>query len=115
VTRCVKASPPKGGEGLRAVKLIRLDVAAEVHQRFDRFGYERGCLLRVGEGVGAGLRRFRVPGADREHFSLDDARVAVVDGSQDRDRTPSFFAWRTKSSRASAVPDSGSFTKQALR
>src|SRR5207237_355991 len=78
---------PKSYLWLRGA-LLGLDVAAEVHQRFDRLGDECRGLLGVCEGIGAGLHRLRVARAHREHLGLDDARVPVVDGSQDGDRAP---------------------------
>src|SRR5881409_1107227 len=70
---------------LRAA-LLGLDVAAEVHQRLDGFGDERGRLARVGERVRTGADRRRARRSVREDLRLDDARLAVVDRTHDRDR-----------------------------
>ncbi len=63
--------------------LFGVDVAAEIHQRLDRFGDERGRLVRVRERVRAGLDRIALR---RIHLGLDHARVAVVDRAQACDR-----------------------------
>ena len=62
--------------------LLRVYVAAEDHERLDRFGDERRCLLRVREGVRPRSGGGCIPRAGRIHLRLDDARIAVVNGSQ---------------------------------
>src|SRR5688572_14170485 len=65
--------------------LVGGDVAAEVHQRLDRFRDERGCLRGVRERVRARLQRARA-GARGIDLGLDDDGVAVVDRAEDGDR-----------------------------
>src|SRR2546430_8243125 len=74
------------GLGATSRGLLGLDVAAEVHQRLDGFGDERGRLARVGERVRTGADRRRARRSVREDLRLDDARLAVVDRTHDRDR-----------------------------
>src|SRR5437764_2563893 len=59
--------------------LLRLDVAAQVHQGLDGFGHEGGRLARVREGVRPRAHGCGARGALGIDLRLDDARVAVVD------------------------------------
>jgi len=61
---------------------VGVDVAAEIHQALDSFGDERRRLRGIGERVRPRLHR-ALPTL-RVHLGLDDARAAVVDGSQNR-------------------------------
>src|SRR5437764_4359246 len=67
-------------------RLLRLDVAAEVHQRLDRLRHERRRLVGVSERVRPGPERSRRRRSQRVDLGLDDARVTVVEGAHDRDR-----------------------------
>ena len=75
--------------------LLGMDVAAEHHEGLDRFSHECRGLVDVGEGVGPRPRGFGATAAGRIHLGLDDARVAVVDRTEDRYRA----------SVAAGVPD----------
>src|SRR5581483_355796 len=69
--------------GLSVGGLLGQDVAAEVHERLDRFCYERRGVVRVGERVRAGGDRAAVARID---LRLDHAGASVVDRAQARDR-----------------------------
>src|SRR3954452_5306974 len=71
--------------GLTPCGLLGLDVAAEVHERLDRFDGERRRLPRVRELERAGLLRGRIAVAVVD-VALDGDADAVVDRAQDRDR-----------------------------
>ena len=75
--------------------LLRMYVAAEDHQGLNRFGHEGCRLMHVGEGVGPRSGRLRATAAGRIDLGLDHARVAAVDGAEDRHRA----------SVAASVPD----------
>ena len=64
--------------------LLRMYVTAEDHERLDRFGHECRRLVDVGKGVGAGPGGLSAVAAGRIDLRLDDARVAVVDRTEDR-------------------------------
>src|SRR5437764_10522463 len=71
-------------EGGTKRTLLRVDVAAEVHERLNRFGHERRGLACIRERVRPRPDRgFR---AGLKDLRLADARVAVVDRPQDGDR-----------------------------
>src|SRR6185312_3884370 len=65
--------------------LLRVHVAAEHHQRLDRLGHERCGLVYVRERVWPRPAGLGAASAGRIHLGLDDARVAVVDGAENRD------------------------------
>src|SRR6266550_512055 len=74
---------------------LRMYVAAEHHEGLDRFSHECRRLVDVGECVGPGPRGLGATAAGRIDLGLDDTRVAVVDGAEDRHRA----------SVAAGVPD----------
>ena len=65
------------GARRRTRALLGVDVAAEIHQRLDRFGDEGRRLRGVGEGVRAGADRFVRAGGEDLRFHR--ARRAVVE------------------------------------
>src|SRR6476619_1517641 len=83
------ASAAKATTAMRraGLTLLSVHVAAEHHERLDGFGHEGGRLVGVRERVGAGPRRLGAAATGRIDLGLDDARVAVVDGAENRDRT----------------------------
>src|SRR5436190_22823678 len=86
VTFEMSSATRAGGIARTSEALLGAHVAAEHHQRLDRFGHERRRLVRVREGVRAGPRRLGAAAAGGVDLSFDDARVAVVDGAENRDR-----------------------------
>src|SRR5439155_3861609 len=74
---------------------LGMNVAAENHEGLDRFSHECSRLVDVGECVRPGPRGLGATAAGRIDLGLDDARVAVVDRTEDRYRA----------SVAAGVPD----------
>src|SRR5437016_10568763 len=66
--------------------LLGMDVATEDHESLDRFRHECRRLVDVGKRVGPGAGRLGATAAGRIHLGLDDAGVAVVDGTKNRYR-----------------------------
>ena len=66
--------------------LLGVNVAAQNHEGLDRFRHECRRLVDVGEGVRPGPRGFGAAPSGRVDLGLDDAGVAVVDGTEDRYR-----------------------------
>ena len=66
--------------------LLGVNVAAQNHEGLDRFRHECRRLVDVGEGVRPGPRGFGATASGRVDLGLDDAGVAVVDGTEDRYR-----------------------------
>src|SRR2546423_5597506 len=102
VTFEMSSATRAGGIARTREALLGVHVAAEHHQRLDRFGHERRRLVRVREGVRAGPRRLGAATTGGGDLSFDDARVAVVGGAKNRDRAavPAGVAGEELSSRA---------------
>src|SRR5256885_5837540 len=86
VTSEMSSAKRAGGIARTREALLGVHVAAEHHQRLDRFGHERRRLVRVREGGRTRPRPLGAATTGGGDLSFDDARVALVDGAGRRDR-----------------------------
>src|SRR5438270_4073082 len=80
------SSRPTRARIARSSVLLRVNVAAEHHQRLDGLGHEGRRLVHIGNRVRPRPRWLCAAAAGGIDLRLDHARVAVVDGAEHGDR-----------------------------